>query len=189
LFIDTSWFFGDYAWSAGAAPSACYSPGMSEIRESENLLVVESRVVPLAKIFFVAFLVLAVLACVQLLRSGSRILAAAAGAGLCLLGFLATFERTSFAFDRRERVVRWSRRRALRRREGAIPFDRIEAVAVQSPVGDDEIPTRRVTLMTRDGELPLTLAYAPDRGEHGALADRIRRFVFPAVPEGAEPGR
>ncbi len=159
---------------------------MSEIRESEHLLVVESRVAPLAKVFFVAFVVLGVFALVQFLRSfrgihGEHVLETAAGAGLCLLGFLATFERTSFAFDRRARVVRWSRRRALRRRDGAIPFDRIESVAVQSPIGDDEIPTRRVTLVTVDGEVPLTLAYAPDRGERVALADRIRRFVFPSA--------
>jgi hypothetical protein len=159
---------------------------MSEIRESGDLLVVESRVVPIAKTFFLAFIVLAVLTIAQGAQRPvgmheGRVLGSAAGAGLCLLGFLATFERTSFAFDRRERVVRWSRRRAFRRRQGTIPFDRIESVAVQSPVGDDEIPSRRVALITLDGEVPLTLAYAADRGERVALADRIRRFLVPAT--------
>ena len=158
---------------------------MRVVRSTSDDFVVVFDDVPFARVFLAASVLLGVLGVVQLARvpggiQDERVLGCIVGTGLCLLGFFAVFERTEFAFDRRARVVRWKRRRAFRRRAGEIPFDRIESVAVQSPIGDEGVPSRRVALITRDGEVPLTLAFAPDHGERVALADRIRRFVFPA---------
>ena len=103
----------------------------------------------------------------------------------CLLAGLVLFERSRFVVDPRTRVITWRRRRAVSRREGTLPFDQVNAVAVQTPIGDDGTPSRRIAFMTEEGELPISVAYAPDPDDEClAIADQLRG----ALGHAAGPG-
>ncbi|MFP5211809.1 MAG: SRPBCC domain-containing protein, partial [Acidobacteriota bacterium] len=83
-----------------------------------------------------------------------------------------------FVFDLRHRMVDWSRRRALSRKRGTVPFDSIRAVVAQTPIGDHGIPSRRIALLTHEGELPLSVAYSPDNGnECLRIAAELNRAI------------
>jgi len=67
--------------------------------------------------------------------------------------------------------------RFLRRRGGAIPFDAVREVAVESPLGDEGIPSRRV---------PLTVVFEPDPSDvRLQLGDEIRRVIGAEDPVAA----
>lgn len=103
---------------------------------------------------------------------------AVCGAVTGIIGFLALYERGEFTFDRGKRTFFWHRRRALRQRSGVVPFDDIRSIVVQTPIGDDGVPSRRVTVVTESGEVPLTLAYMPDAdGRIRSLAESLQKFV------------
>lgn len=103
-----------------------------------------------------------------------------AGSLLFLVGFLAVFEQAEFGFDRPTRTLRWQRCRAFGQRSGAIPFDQIQAVVAQpsSSESGGRVPKWRVALLLATGELPLTVAYAPDpNGSVRALARTLEEFL------------
>jgi hypothetical protein len=99
-------------------------------------------------------------------------------ATLVVIG-LATAESGRFAFDRRRRIVEWRRRWAWWRREGTIAFADISEVRVESPIGDEGEPSRRIVLKLADGRtLPLRASYTPDGdGALAGLAERLRALV------------
>jgi hypothetical protein len=102
---------------------------------------------------------------------------------LLLAGFLVAggllCERSRFVFDPARRTVEWRRRFLLRERGGSVPFDAIEQVELQTPIGDDGVPSRRVCLRRKDGgELPLTIGYSVDADDAKlALAHRLRELL------------
>jgi hypothetical protein len=104
-------------------------------------------------------------------RDGTLVVTQEAHVLVRLLG-----ETSRFVFDPARRTVEWRRRFLFRERGGTLPFDAIEQVELQVPIGDDGIPSRRVALRLRDGgELPLTVGYAVDfDGSRRALALRLR---------------
>jgi len=94
-------------------------------------------------------------------------------------------ERSRFVFDPARRTVEWRRRFLLRERGGSVPFDAIEQVELQTPIGDDGVPSRRVCLRRKDGgELLLTIGYSVDVNDAKlALAHRLRELLGqPAEP-------
>jgi hypothetical protein len=98
---------------------------MKVVQKTDYSLLVKSDDLAFAGLFFVCFIVFAVLAAVQYFSYPgafhSESFQGAVGAALTgLVGFLALFERSTFVFDRGLRVVRWQRQRALRRRSGVV---------------------------------------------------------------------
>lgn len=77
----------------------------------------------------------------------------------------------------------WTRFRLFRRRSGRLSFRQIEALVLQSRIGDSRgRPSRRVALKTREGDVPPTVTYdAGDAPEE--VATRIRR-ILDATPDG-----
>jgi hypothetical protein len=101
------------------------------------------------------------------------------GAATCLLVGIVFLERAWFQFAPATRVVTWRRRWALRQHAGTIPFNSIQSVLVERPIGDDGTPSRRIVLKTVSGEdLPVTVGYRPD-GDGSVLhiASRIRALL------------
>jgi hypothetical protein len=113
-------------------------------------------------------------------RDGTLVVTQEAHVLVRLLG-----ETSRFVFDPARRTVEWRRRFLFRERGGTLPFDAIEQVELQVPIGDDGIPSRRVALRLRDGgELPLTVGYSVDfDGSRRALALRLRALLgLPVEP-------
>jgi hypothetical protein len=102
----------------------------------------------------------------------------ACAAALFLAGFVALFERATFVFDRATRTLTWRRRRAFSAASGSMPFRHIREVVLQTAIGNAINPKRRIALLLADGELPLSVGYAPDvSGAARALADAIRAAI------------
>jgi hypothetical protein len=99
------------------------------------------------------------------------------GAVCCMLTYLAFYERSSFEFDRATKKIRWRRRRSWRERAGEIDFYDVKAVIAQRPIGDEGMPSRRVVLLTRQGEFPLRRSYQPDSGHGDVLVNRLKEFL------------
>lgn len=112
-------------------------------------------------------------------RGTDRLVGLLASAATCFLIAIVFLERAWFEFSAATRLVTWRRRWALQARSGSMPFDSIQSVLVERPIGDQGTPSRRVTLRTRTGEeIPLTVGYRPD-GDDAAvrIAGRIRRVL------------
>ncbi|MEP6957375.1 MAG: hypothetical protein ABI980_01470 [Nitrospirota bacterium] len=101
------------------------------------------------------------------------------GTAFFLLGFLVTYERTRFEFDPGLGLVRWSHIRIFATQHGVLPFIRVKSVILQTALGSDAVsPSCRVTLVTDQGELPLTNAYSGGmQVECEAIAARIRTLL------------
>jgi hypothetical protein len=106
-----------------------------------------------------------------------------AAATLVAIG-LAAAESGRFAFDGRRKVVEWRRRFAWWRREGTLAFDEIADVAIETPIGDEGVPSRRIVLRLASGRvLPLRASYRPDRGDALLrIAERIRATLGKPAP-------
>ena len=111
-------------------------------------------------------------------RGTERILGLFGSAGTCLLVATVFLERSSFQFSPATRIVTWRRRWALRERSGRTPFNAIQSVLVERPMGDDGTPSRRIVLKTTDDDVPITVGYRPD-GDGAVLqiASRIRAML------------
>ena len=102
-------------------------------------------------------------------RGTERLVGLLGAAATCLLVGIVFLERSWFQFAPATRLVTWRRRWALRQRAGTIPFNSIQSVLVERPIGDDGTPSRRIVLKTVAGEdIPVTVGYRPDAD--GALA-------------------
>jgi len=65
-----------------------------------------------------------------------------------------------------------------RRRGAIIPFDDIVSILLQTPIGDEGVPSRRITIKTSDHEVPISTAYSPDHDEKTlGIADKLRGFL------------
>ena len=111
-------------------------------------------------------------------RGTERLLGLFGGAGTCLLVAIVFLERASFHFSPATRIVTWRRRWALRDRSGRTPFNAIQSVLVERPIGDDGTPSRRIVLKTMEGDIPITVGYRPD-GDGAVLhiASRLRGML------------
>lgn len=95
-------------------------------------------------------------------------------AGLALLLF-ALYERSVFAFHPEQGRVTWSRVRLLRRRTGTVPFEALDALAVETEYGPPYL--HRLALVTAAGRVPLTSAYDDAHERVAALGRAIQAAV------------
>jgi hypothetical protein len=95
-------------------------------------------------------------------------------AGLALLLF-ALYERSVFSFHPREGRVTWSRVRLLRRRTGTMPYEALDALAVETEYGPPYL--HRLALVTSAGRVPLTSAYDDAHERVAALGRAIQAAV------------
>jgi hypothetical protein len=117
-------------------------------------------------------------------RGTDRLIGLGGAVATCVLAALVSLEQSHFTFDASARTIVWTRRWGLRRRSGSIPFDSVREVAVQRPLGDDGVPSRRIALQFDDvPEVPVTVGYRPDvNGEILTIAASIRaRLGQPAA--------
>ena len=131
-------------------------------------------------VFMLALAGLFVLAAVYDVSIGTRDTTRLAGllgsATTGLLVALVFLERAWFEFSPVTRIVTWRRRWALQQRSGTMPFNSIQSVLVERPIGDEGTPSRRVTLRTTGGdEIPMTAGYRTDADDAIVrVAARIR---------------
>lgn len=78
---------------------------------------------------------------------------ASIGAAVTLGGiFLVGYERSVFTFDRRRRMISWTRRRALSRKQGELSFGMVKAVIAMTSGRMDPEPLDPIfSLFTRRG--------------------------------------
>lgn len=109
-------------------------------------------------------------------RGTSRLVGLLGSATTGLLVAMVFLERAWFEFSPVTRIVTWRRRWALQQRSGTMPFNSIQSVLVERPIGDEGTPSRRVTLRTTSGdEIPMTVGYRPDGDDAIVrIAERIR---------------
>jgi hypothetical protein len=112
-------------------------------------------------------------------RGTERLVGLLGAAATCFVVAIVFLENAWFQFAPANRVVTWRRRWALRQRSGSVPFDSIQAVLVERPIGDEGTPSRRIMLRTTDGqEIPITVGYRPDAdGTLLQIANRIRALL------------
>jgi hypothetical protein len=126
-----------------------------------------------------AAMVLAATAVYDLTRGdrGDDRLVGLAGAAMTLLGVaVVMFETTRFRFDPFRRRIEWERRWAWSRRSGTLAFGDVRHVAVEVPIGDNGVPSRRIVLHLIGGEMiPVTVGYRPDADQQIARgAESVR---------------
>ena len=112
-------------------------------------------------------------------RGTDRLVALLASAATCLLIGIVFLETTWFEFSGATRLITWRRRWAFRERSGTLPFAAVQSVLVETPLGDDGTPSRRISLRTMDGvAIPITVGYRPDPDRTVLqIADRIRTIL------------
>src|SRR5258705_5805821 len=76
-------------------------------------------------------------------RGTNRAVGLVGAAATCIPSGLMFFETAGFAFDARRRRIDWRRRFAFSRRRGSLLFEEIRDVAIEPPIGDEGIPSRR----------------------------------------------
>jgi hypothetical protein len=113
----------------------------------------------------------------------NRLAAQLTGSGIFVLCALVFLEKTYFRFDPVEKLITWNRRRGFQQREGVVAFGDVRSVAVEVPIGDDGVPSRRICLHLADRTLlPLVNAYHVDADDGIVrLADRLRMVLGQSV--------
>jgi hypothetical protein len=101
------------------------------------------------------------------------------GSAFFFIGFLVAYERTWFEFNLALSCVRWSRTRWWSNQEGFLLFTRVKSVVLQTSLGETATcPSYRIALISDQGELPLTTAYAGGmHREYEAIVARIRTLL------------
>lgn len=96
-------------------------------------------------------------------RGDDRLIGLVAAAATLAGAALVLFETTRFRVDSMRRVIEWERRWAWQRRRGTLRFDEVRYVAVEVPLGDEGVPSRRIVLHTTGGAMiPVTVGYRTD---------------------------
>ena len=118
-------------------------------------------------------------------RGTDRLVALLASAATCAVAAAVLLEVSHFEFVPASKTLTWRRRWGFRQHSGSLPFASIQSVLVERPIGDQGVPSRRLTLRTTDGQqIPITVGYRPD-GDAVALqiASRIRALLGHAAEE------
>ncbi len=101
------------------------------------------------------------------------------GSAFFLLCYAFCFERSRFEFDPAKSHIRWYRKGFFSTKTGGLPFNQVTAVVLQTCLGSDATcPASRLALVTEQGELPLSRAYAGGTGEaYDRIAGTIRAVL------------
>jgi hypothetical protein len=112
-------------------------------------------------------------------RGDDRLIGLIGGIATCALAGLVVYETTRFHVDRFNRLIVWQRRWGFQWRSGTTAFADIRHVAIEVPIGDHGIPSRRIVLHLHDGSMiPVTVGYRPDLGDEIArTAETLRRMI------------
>src|SRR5262245_26609334 len=73
-------------------------------------------------------------------RGTERLAGLLGSAATCLLVAIVFLERVRFEFASGSRMATWRRRWALQQRTGSIPFESIQSIRVERPIGDEGTP-------------------------------------------------
>ena len=156
---------------------------MRSVRETGDELTIEHRNASAGRVFLGLAIACAAWAIAPVLfdrsfRNEEQFVGRLAGAGVLAIVALVLSENSRFTFDRRRRLATWQLRWAFSTKTGTLPFDQIETVVVETPIGDEGVPSRRAVIKTAGRDIPLSVGYRPDGdGECLALAIRIRAFI------------
>jgi hypothetical protein len=112
-------------------------------------------------------------------RGDDRLIGLIGGITTCALAGLVMLETTRFHADRFKRVIEWQRRWAFQRRAGTIRFADIRHVAIERPIGDHGVPSRRIVIHLHNGTMvPVTAGYRPDADDAiGGAAESLRQMI------------
>jgi len=98
--------------------------------------------------------------------------------GFFLVSAILCLRKTRFVFDATQRMVRWNSLLYLKASSGQIPFDDITGIGLETTMGSDaENPNCRLTVLTRQGPVPLALSYSGGSEHCGSLRQRILLFL------------
>jgi hypothetical protein len=109
------------------------------------------------------------------------------GAALFLLFAAITARGTTFTFDGMQRVVRWNGFKLFKKDSGTIPFDDIEDVTVEASSSGNSGTTYRLSLLTKQGAVPMAYAYSGSSDSYGAMRREILTFLKPGLQHAAPP--
>ncbi len=106
------------------------------------------------------------------------------GSVFFLLCYVISFERSRFEFDPSDGHICWCRKGFFSTKTGRLPFSQVTSVVLQTCLGADRTcPASRIALMTEQGELPLSRAYAGGTEEtYGTIAGTIRSVLRLGAP-------
>jgi len=153
---------------------------ISILKDSESELVVTVRSPLYALLGWASILCLAYLVYILIIAipsTDSRMIGLILASVTSALAFFVLYEKADFSFDLVSRTLNWSRQRGLFKQADNVSFAAIQRVTLQSSTnGDKDYPGHRVALLTRDGELPLQLAYEHD-GMNEVIAEKIIFFL------------
>jgi len=151
---------------------------MHVVRQSPTELVVKDSSVWMTILF--ATIAVALVAGIGVSQP-VRLLAPA----LFLLFGTITARATTFTFDGMQRTVRWSGFKPFKSQSGAILFDEIDDVTVEASSMGNSGTTYRLSLLTKQGAIPMAFAYSGSRDGYAALRRQILAFVKPGLSPSA----
>ena len=140
-------------------------------RHTAHELVVVDSALGISAILFVASLPLFYAAT----RPGK--IGALFGACLFLLGAVVWIRKTTFTFDAGEQRVRWQGRKVLKTENGVIPFSEITGIGTEATFGSGGSNTYRLTILTRNGLVPLAYTYGGNQQKYASTREEILRFL------------
>jgi hypothetical protein len=96
-------------------------------------------------------------------RGDDRLIGLIGGIATCVGAAAVMYETARWRVDPCHRRIEWDRRWAFQHRSGTLSFGEVRHVAIEVPIGDDGVPSRRVVLHMQDGSMiPVTVGYRPD---------------------------
>jgi hypothetical protein len=121
-------------------------------------------------------------------------------ASFFLLCAMIADRRTTFTFDAMQRVVRWRGKKFLKVESGTIPYDDITDIGTEAS-DTDSGTSYRLTIITREGSIPMAYAYTGRADAYASLRQQILDFIRPGsympspppgilsngIPAGLEP--
>jgi hypothetical protein len=110
-----------------------------------------------------------------------------AGAAFFLLCGIIGARTTAFTFDGVRRVVQWNGYKPFKRASGAIPFDDIADVTVETMSDGGDSTTYRLALITAHGNVPMAYVYTSSGDGYAALRGQILGFIRPGLAVTALP--
>jgi hypothetical protein len=97
-------------------------------------------------------------------RGDDRLIGLIGGIATCVGAAAVMWETARWRVDPFHRRIEWDRRWAFQHRSGTLRFADVRHVAIEVPIGDEGVPSRRVVLHLHNGSMiPLTVGYRTRR--------------------------
>ena len=117
-------------------------------------------------------------------RGDDRLIALIGGIATCAGAAAVMWETARWRVDPSSRRIDWDRRWAWQHRSGTLQFTDVRYVAIEVPIGDEGIPSRRIVLHMHDGSMmPLTAGYRVDGDNHIVQAAESVRSLLGHTPK------